>query len=153
MYSAIRSGGVGGLSPEAKGLYDSVKQYDGCENYKEAAEKSLCEAKAVKAVQDKVFYEKAFDLAKERTEQIEALLDEAAKAKDQKEILEIQARIQGENALLQNEFTKLQMYRMMSESEDKILDQMQLELHRKNMDIAREKALSYKPRKLDPIKW
>jgi len=130
VYDAIRSGGYGGLNSKAKGIYDAAKQYDVCANISPAIPngRSICEARAVKAAQDKAYYDDAFELAKERMDQIEELLHQAAETEDQKEILEIQARIQGEQAMLTNEATKMKMFELMSAAEERIQSQMAHEI-------------------------
>ena len=123
VYDAVRRGGYPGLNGDAKGVLDAIRKYDACANMLVATEKSTCEALASKGVQDKVFYEKAFDLATERVNQIEGLMQKISTTEDQKAIAELQARIAIEQASLQNEHTKLQMFGLIQQAEQRILEQ------------------------------
>jgi type IV secretion system protein VirB5 len=53
----------------------------------------------------------AYNTASNRISQIQGLLNQAGQTQDPKGIAEIQARIQGETAMLQNEAMKMQLYK------------------------------------------
>ncbi|MDR3159216.1 MAG: type IV secretion system protein, partial [Zoogloeaceae bacterium] len=78
VYDKVRKMGASGLTGEARAIYDAVKKYDACKRLT-GDYKATCEARAVKAALDAAYYTRAFDLAKERLNQIEGMLDAAAK--------------------------------------------------------------------------
>lgn len=128
VYDSVRTGGYSSLSGTAKAIYDATKKYDACERIKIADEKIACQARAIKAAQDKAFAVDAFDRSKERLTQIEQLMNRINSTDDPKAIAELQGRIASEQAMIQNEATKLQMFQMIAAAEDKINEQQQREI-------------------------
>ena len=49
-------------------------------------------------------------------------MDEISQTKDQKDILELNARIQAEQAILQNEAIKVQLYKISAENERRLAE-------------------------------
>ena len=84
-------------------------------------QKKACEAQAVQAAQTKSHIGKALETAQKRLNQIEGLMNQINRTQDPKAIAELQARIGIEQAMIQNESTRLQMYKMMSEANEKML--------------------------------
>lgn len=128
VYDSVRTGGYSSLSGTAKAIYDAVKKYDSCEYLPKEDEKIACQARAVKAAQDKAFAVDAFDRSKERLTQIEQLMNRINSTDDPKAIAELQGRIASEQAMIQNEATKLQMFQMIAAAEDRINQQQEREL-------------------------
>lgn len=131
VYDSVRSGGYAGLSGPAKAIYDAAKKFDACAHLKDSIEQTACQAKAVKGAQDKAFSVAAFDTAKDRLTQIEQLMNRINSTDDPKAIAEIQARIASEQAMIQNEATKLQMFQMIAAADEQIQRQQQRELNAK----------------------
>ena len=77
---------------------------------------------------------KSFDTAKGRMKQIEDLMKRAGQTQDAKEIAEIQARIQAETALLQNQAIMVDLQKQISEAEAEITSQRELQLMSKRLD-------------------
>lgn len=69
--------------------------------------------------------DKFIDQAIERFNELEKLVQKVNAAPEQKDILDLQARIQAEHALLQNEAIKLQMMESQAKAERALLDQQQ----------------------------
>lgn len=130
-YDMIASQGNAGLKGRAKELYDNNKAFDGCQFLQVEEERISCESKAIKPSQDKAFALEAYDKAKDRIGQIEQLMGKINETTDPKEIAEVQGRIAAEQATLQNEQTKMQIYQMIVESEQKIQQQRSRELQSK----------------------
>lgn len=131
VYDSVKSGGYAGLSGRADQVYNDNKIYDTCVNHTDEQSRISCEAQAVKGAQDKAFALDAYDKAKERLGQIDALMQEINRTQDPKSIAELQGRIAAEQALIQNEQTKLQMYSMVASAEDRLLQQRQREINAK----------------------
>lgn len=131
VYDSVKSGGYAGLSGRADQVYNDNKIYDTCVNHTDEQSRISCEAQAVKGAQDKAFALDAYDTAKERLWQIDALMQEINRTQDPKSIAELQGRIAAEQALIQNEQTKLQMYSMVASAEDRLQQQRQREINAK----------------------
>jgi type IV secretion system protein VirB5 len=131
VYDSVKTGGYSGLSGRAASIYESNKVYDACAHYKVAEQRTACEAQAVKGSQDKAFALDAYDKAKSRLNQIDQLMAKINDTPDPKAIAELQGRIAAEQAMIQNEQTKLLMYQMVAAAEDRLQQQRQRELNAK----------------------
>lgn len=131
VYNSIRSDGYKGLTGTAKALRDASKVFDACSNVQDKTKKQVCEASAVKPAQDQAFAMDAFKKSAERTGQIEGLMKRINTTSDPKSIAELTARIQAEQAMLQNEQTKLDMYLASSKAEQAMLEQQEIEAEAK----------------------
>lgn len=85
----------------------------------------------MKGAQDKGFALDAYNAAKSRINQIDQLMQKINQTQDPKAIAELQARIGAEQANIQNEQTKLQMYAMVAAAEDRVQAQRQAEINAK----------------------
>lgn len=124
----IRYSGYEGLSGKAKALRDASKVIDACEYIEDRDERRNCAALAVKPAQDQAFASNAYETSYDRQNQIESLMKEINRTRDPKAIAELSARIQAEQALIQNEQTKLFMYQATTEAENRLLLQQQKEI-------------------------
>ncbi|MCP1634885.1 P-type DNA transfer protein VirB5 [Kerstersia gyiorum] len=131
VYDAVKSGGYSGLSGRAQSIYEANKAFDACMVFKIVDQRTACEAQAVKGAQDKAFALDAYDKAKSRLTQIDQLMAKINDTPDPKAIAELQGRIAAEQAMIQNEQTKLQMYQMVAAAEDRLQEQRQRELNAK----------------------
>ncbi|GHU46847.1 P-type DNA transfer protein VirB5 [Betaproteobacteria bacterium] len=126
VYDGVRKSGA--LSGEAAAIRSGAIAFDACKNVINAKRKDACQASAVKSAQDKAYAIIGFNKAKERVNQIEELLGAISETEDQKEILELQARIQIEQSLLANEDTKMRLLQQVAAAEDKMIQQQAKEL-------------------------
>ena len=131
VYDAVKTGGYAGLSGRAQSIYEDTKAFDACAHFKIADQRTACEAQAVKGAQDKAFALDAYDKAKSRLNQIDQLMAKINDTPDPKAIAELQGRIAAEQAMIQNEQTKLQMYQMVAAAEDRLQEQRQREINAK----------------------
>ena len=122
VYSRMQNGGYKGLTGTAALIKDANQLFDTCKT-KTGADKTLCERAASKAAQDKAFADEAFDKAKDRLSQIEQLMAAINGTADPKAIAELQARISAEGAAIQNEQTKMQLFALASQAEDRLIQQ------------------------------
>ena len=134
VYDAVKNGGYNGLSGTAKTVYDGNKVYDTCQFFPEEQQRLACEASAVKGAQDKGFALDAYEKAKSRINQSDQLMGKINNTSDPKAIAELQGRIAAEQANIQNEQTKLQMYSMVAAAEDRVQQQRQKEINAKVLD-------------------
>lgn len=127
VYDAVRNGGYSGLSGRAAGIYSENQIYDACAHLNIDSQRLTCESQAVKGAQDKAFALDAYDAARARLNQIDQLMARINTTQDPKDIAELQGRIAAEQAMIANEQTKLQMYAMVAEAEDRIQEQRRIE--------------------------
>ncbi|MEQ7810215.1 P-type DNA transfer protein VirB5 [Xanthomonas hortorum] len=129
VYDSVRKGGYDGLSGKAASVYTDNRVFDACKHILGEAHRRACEASAVKPAQDKAFASDAYDAAKSRLNQIDSLMGEINKTDDPKSIAELQGRIASEQALIANEQTKLQLFAMMAQADEKLQEQRQHEIN------------------------
>jgi type IV secretion system protein VirB5 len=129
IFDKVRDGGYAGLSGKAKAIYDANKVFDISKTYTDPAARKVAEARSVKPSQDKAVAMDGYDAAKSRINQIDQLMQRINQTNDPKAIAELQARIATEQANIQNEQTKLQLYAMVSDAEAKIQADRQRQLN------------------------
>jgi type IV secretion system protein VirB5 len=132
VYDSVKNGGYAGLSGSGKSVYDANKVFDSCAYISVVDQRKACEARAVKPSQDKGFALDAYNAAKSRINQIDSLMARINDTSDPKAIAELQGRIAAEQANIQNEQTKLQLYAMVAAAEEKVQEQRQHELNAKS---------------------
>lgn len=128
VYDAVKNGGYEGLTGRAQDIYQSNNVFDSCLHITIDDQRKLCESRAVKGAQDKAFALDAYDKARNRLNQIDQLMAKIDETSDPKAIAELQGRIMAEQAMIQNEQTKLQLYQMVAQAEDRIQQQQQREM-------------------------
>lgn len=133
VYSSIQNGGYQGLSGSAKAIRDANAIFD-CGTLAPSLA-TMCQRQAVKSAQDKAFAQNAYDSAQMRLDNIQGLMQQIDQTTDPKSIAELQGRMQAEQAMIQNEQTKLIMFRMMADSEEKIIQQQAREQSMKDMTL------------------
>ena len=143
MYDKVRAGGYGGLSGSAATIYRQNQVYDACQYLKQPEERTLCEARAVKGAQDKAFALEAYSKASERLDQINALMRKIDTTKDPKAMAELQGRISAEQAMIQNEQARLQLYKMVADAEDRLQRQKAHEMHMK--EVKKRDGINFQP--------
>lgn len=141
VYDSVKQGGYAGLSGTAKTMYNQV--FDSCKHITIDDERLACEASAVKGAQDKGFAMDAYSKAQDRMDQIDQLMAKVNDTQDPKAIAELQARIAAEQANIQNEQTKLQMYAMVASAEDKMQQQNKREMNARTWSAT--KGISAQP--------
>jgi type IV secretion system protein VirB5 len=117
--------------------------FDGCAQIPTDDERIACQARAVKSAQDKAFAAEAYEHAQQRLSQIEQLMSRINGTDDPKAIAELQGRIGSEQAMIQNEATKLQMFQIVAQAEDAIQKRQAHELQMR--DAARRGTLAVSP--------
>lgn len=143
VYSSIQSGGYSGLTGSAKAIRDANAIYD-C-NAGAANSVARCNREMNKTAQDKAFANDAYIASQRRLDNIQALMGQIDNATDTKQIQDLQVRMQAENAMIQNEQTKLMMFKMMADSEDKLIAQQKHEQDMKNISATRRSVSTWSP--------
>ncbi len=124
--------GASGMSAGGKQLYDQSKIYDRCKSSKDAKMIALCEASSGHAAENLSNLTSAFDKAQSRIEQIQQLMSTINSTSDPKAIAELQARTQAENAMIQNEQSKIAMYSMISNAREQMRTEQMKQMNLKN---------------------
>lgn len=123
VYEAMNSNGKSGMSSAALALAEAAALFESCENISASYQKRACENQMGHVAQNKSNLLKALDATSERLKQIDKLMSKINDTKDQKAIAELQARINAENAHIQNMATQLAIYDRIAAAEEKIAEQ------------------------------
>ena len=118
LVNAIDTGGYGGLTSTSKTLRDAQMVYNCLD--RAGAARTDCQAILAQPYQQKGLLQDAMKAASGRLDQIKSLMTQINGTSDQKAVLEIQARIGAENAMLQHEMSQVQMLTGMADSEERI---------------------------------
>jgi type IV secretion system protein VirB5 len=115
-YDSLK-GGYSSLTGLAKTLRDSSMLYN-CADRTGAAQRE-CQESLARPYQQLADTKSALQKSNARLAQINSLMDRASSSADQKEIAELQARIGGENALLLQEMSRVQMTESLFQAQDR----------------------------------
>ena len=118
LLNAVNTSGYSGLNATAKVLRDLNMVYNCMDLTGDA--RTSCQAALAQPYQQKGLLQDAMKTAAGRLTQIQSLMTQINATTDQKSVLEIQARIGAENALLAHEVSQVQMLQGMSDSEERI---------------------------------
>jgi type IV secretion system protein VirB5 len=131
VYDSVKNGGYSGLTGTAQSIYSKNHIYDACQSMQDPDQNAACQAAAVKPSIDQGNAQDAYQAATDRLDQIDQLTQQINTTQDPKAIAELQGRIATEQAAIQNEQTKLQLYQMVADAQDKIQEQRENELNAK----------------------
>jgi type IV secretion system protein VirB5 len=122
VYSSATNGGYSGISGSVQEI---IRQEQGVASAGSvnAAITAVRDREAQKAAYDKAMGMRAYQAAIERLNNIQGLMGQINSSTDPKAIADLQARIQGEQAAIQNEQTKVQLMAMLQKSEDGLIEQ------------------------------
>jgi type IV secretion system protein VirB5 len=126
VYTAVQNGGYAGLSGSAQALRSASEIYNCADQ--SGIDQQVCERALNKPFQDKAFGQQAYQTELQELSQIQSLMQQIDVTQDPKGVAELQARIQSETTAVGNEMTKLQLFRMLAETEDKLVAEQQSEL-------------------------
>ncbi|KFX63322.1 P-type DNA transfer protein VirB5 [Paraburkholderia fungorum] len=126
VYTAVQNGGYSGLTGSAQALRSASQIYN-CED-QTGIDQQVCQRALNKPFQDKAFGQQAYQTELQELNQIQSLAQQIDATQDPKGVAELQARIQAESTMVGNEMTKLQLFRMLSDAEDKLVAEQQGEL-------------------------
>jgi len=126
VYRAVQTGGYRGLTTLGQQVRSSNLVYDDCFG-KLGSALTICQRSQVKSAQDKAFGLDGFEQAQKRLNNIQGMMTQINATSNPKEVAEIQARIGAEQALIANETNKLQLFKMIADAEDKLIQQQKRE--------------------------
>jgi type IV secretion system protein VirB5 len=126
VYSAIQNGGYSGLTGSAQALRQASQIYN-CED-QSGSDQQLCQRQLNKPFQDKAFGTQAYQTELQELNQIQSLAQQIDATQDPKGVAELQARIQAETTTVGDEMTKLQLFKMLADAEDKLIAEQKAEL-------------------------
>ncbi|KVW14890.1 conjugal transfer protein TraF [Burkholderia cepacia] len=126
VYTAVQNGGYAGLTGSAQALRSASEIYN-CED-QAGIDQQVCQRVLNKPFQDKAFGQQAYQTELQELTQIQSLMQQIDVTQDPKGIAELQARVQTETTAVGDEMTKLQLFRMLAETEDRLVAEQQSEL-------------------------
>jgi type IV secretion system protein VirB5 len=134
VYASISSGGYSGLTGAGRAMRDANKIFDVCADINDSIAKRACEREAANAAQHAAFGVSAYDKTGLRLQQIKDLMTKLNSTTDQKAALEMIGRLSAEQAMIQNEATRLQLYAMLVQNEQRLIEQQQKEIAHQQMN-------------------
>lgn len=126
IYTAVQNGGYAGLTGTAQALRSASEIYN-CED-QAGIDQQVCQRALNKPFQDKAFGQQAYQTELQELNQIQSLMQQIDVTQDPKGIAELQARVQTETTAVGDEMTKLQLFRMLADTEDRLVAEQQNEL-------------------------
>nr|WP_230956355.1 P-type DNA transfer protein VirB5 [Burkholderia pseudomultivorans] len=126
VYTAVQNGGYSGLTGSAQALRSASEIYN-CED-QAGIDQQVCQRVLNKPFQDKAFGQQAYQTELQELNRIQSLMQQINVTQDPKGIAELQARIQTETTAVGDEMTKLQLFRMLADTEDRLVAEQQSEL-------------------------
>ena len=118
LVNSVSAWGYGGLTGAAKALRDADMLYNCLDRTGDA--RTLCQSTLSQPYQTKAVLQRAMDTAGGRLTQISGLIDRINATTDQKSIQELQARLQGENAMLAHEVSQIQLMAGLADNEERV---------------------------------
>lgn len=126
VYTALQNGGYAGLTGSAQALRSASEIYN-CSD-QTGIDQQVCERALNKPFQDKAFGLQAYQTELQELNRIQSLMQQIDLTQDPKGVAELQARIQSETTAVGSEMTKLQLFRMLADTEDRLVAEQQSEL-------------------------
>ncbi len=121
VYGAIRSGGINGLTTAAQIIRNNRMIYN-CEGRTGDALR-ICQNILNQTPQSQAYYANTFRMLEGRMNQIRALTNSIDSTADEKASLDLQSRIAGEQALVQNDTNRIMTMHALAEAEEKAAEQ------------------------------
>lgn len=127
-FDQLRNLGVGGASPDAIAIYDSIKKYSCDQQFPNSPPSRLqCQATAMALPSNIATINKALTSSKGRMGQLQGLMSQIDGASDIKAASDLSNRINMEVALLQNEKMMMDMALASYEQQAKLVEQQKKE--------------------------
>lgn len=142
-YNQIRSGS---LSGGAQALRQQFGDTRSCTLYADTLTRANCQQAINGDYQTYDVFQNALRVANQKPQQIQGLINEIQSTDDPKAIAELQARIAGEQAAMQNEMIKVQLSLQLAETQNKLAkeqaDRDRMNSMRRNSNEAYSRILS-----------
>jgi type IV secretion system protein VirB5 len=127
VYDGAMAGGYAGIS----GTLSAIRAAESPRGSVSEQQARILARSRTTAATDKAVGLMAYQSARARLNQIESLMGQIDRTRDQKSIQEVQARIAVEQAALQHETTKLQLVAMLQQAEQRLIEQQKADLAQK----------------------
>jgi type IV secretion system protein VirB5 len=127
VYDATRGGGYAGIS----GGIAEIEEQERFGGSIDDMQRHIAGRQHRAAATDKAVGLRGYAGAQQRLDQLEGLMDAIDQTDDPKAIAELQARINGEQAAIQNEATKLQMIAQLQGAEQRLVDEQKRAMSRR----------------------
>ena len=123
VYQSVENGGFSGISGSVSQILASQQQ--AMSSSVDDNLKTIQQERAQNAAYDKAIGEAGYDMTMQRLNNIEGLTRQIDSETNPKQIMDLQARIQGEQAAIQNEQTKLQLIGMLQQAQQRLVSAQQ----------------------------
>lgn len=120
VYSSVSNGGYSGISGSVQQIIQAEQSRMG--GTQATGRQAVIDRQAQAAAYDKAMGQQAYTAAVQRLDNIQGLVGKINTSTDPKAIADPQARIQGEQAAIQNEQTKVQLMSQLQASEDRLTE-------------------------------
>jgi type IV secretion system protein VirB5 len=127
VYDSANGGGYSGIS----GAISDILREEQFSGSVDDMQRQIEHRSRTAAATDKAVGLRAYQGAHQRLNQLEGLMDQIDQTQDQKAIQELQARLAGEQAAIQNETTKLQMIAQLQSAEHNLVAEQKREMSRR----------------------
>lgn len=114
------SQGVNALSGGAKAFRNQIGDTRSCSLIADTKARTSCQQAIASPYQTYDVFQSALNIANQKPQQIQSLIAEIQSTDDPKSIAELQARIAGEQAAMQNELLKVQLSVQLAEAQNKL---------------------------------
>lgn len=109
VYNQVRTQGLGAMSPGAQQMRQSMGDTRNCDLIADTKAKASCQSNIATPYQTYDTFQNSLNVANQKPQQIQALIGQIQNTNDPKDIAELQARIAGEQAAMQNEMMKVHL--------------------------------------------
>jgi type IV secretion system protein VirB5 len=120
VYGQIRQGGLGALSGGAQAIRQQMGDTRSCSLIADTQARASCQQAIATPYQNMDVFQNALSVANQKPQQIQSLISAIQTTNDPKAIAELQARIAGEQAAMQNEMLKVQLSVQLAEAQNKL---------------------------------
>lgn len=120
VYGQVRQGGLGGLTSGAQALRQQMGDTRSCSLIADTQARASCQQAIATPYQNMDVFQNALNVANQKPQQIQSLISAIQTTDDPKAIAELQARIAGEQAAMQNEMLKVQLSIQLAEAQNKM---------------------------------
>lgn len=134
IYDSTNRGGLEGIQG---GIDEVLRNERISTSNPHEAQQSVLQREREMAAANKAMGQKAYEGAQKRLDQVEQLMNEISDTQDQKAISELQARLSGEQAAIQNEVQKIALVEQLQIAESKLIEQQKDEAVRLEFDSSK----------------
>lgn len=120
VYGQLRTQGLDGLSGGAQVFRQQIGDNRSCSMLADTQARMSCNQAIASPYQTYDVFQSALNVANQKPQQIQSLISQIQTTDDPKAIAELQARIAGEQAAMQNEMLKVQLSVQLAEAQNRL---------------------------------